>query len=116
MDVKDVNNSIGQLLFNKGTAVNSSQQALGAGFANLLAGQVTMAMDIVANRSSADKSQVDVSMPKKVVADDKKAAPEREKAVASKDKAPVAEKNAPKKNKKSVAEDNSSSAQANVVA
>ncbi len=93
MDVKDVNNNIGQLLFNKGNVNGPTQQVLGAGFANLLAGQATMALDIVANRSSSDKAQVDVSMPKKtVVADDKKPAPERDKNVAPKDKAPVAEK------------------------
>ncbi len=116
MEVKDVNNSLGQVLFNKGAAVSSSQQALGTGFANLLAGQTAMALDMVAGRSAADKAQVDVSVAKKtVVSDDKKTAPQKEKSVTSKDKVSVAEKNTPKKNKKSVAVDDSSSVQANVV-
>ena len=53
MEVKDINNSVNPLLFNKNAAVAASGQALGAGFASLL-GQTSMVMDILPVRPEVD--------------------------------------------------------------
>lgn len=55
MEVKDINNSVNPLLFNKNAAVAASGQALGAGFASLL-GQTSMVMDILPVRPEVTSS------------------------------------------------------------
>ena len=74
MEVKDINNSVNPLLFNKNAAVAASGQALGAGFASLL-GQTSMVMDILPVRPEVDvKPEVKTSSVdnRDVAADDKK--------------------------------------------
>lgn len=74
MEVKDINNSVNPLLFNKNAAVAASGQALGAGFASLL-GQTSMVMDILPVRPEVDvKPEVKTSSVdnRDVAADDKR--------------------------------------------
>lgn len=124
MEVKDVNNNLNQLLF-KNTAVNSSTQALGAGFASLL-GQTTMALDIVSGDKSvdvkADVSSDSVKKPdsKKTVADASKKTTKSDAAKDDKNSKNVAAKAADKKvadkptTKKTKVTDDSASVQMSV--
>ena len=124
MEVKDVNNNLNQLLF-KNTAVNSSTQALGAGFASLL-GQTTMALDIVSGDKSvdvkADVSSDSVKKPdsKKMVADASKKTTKSDAAKDDKNSKNVAAKTADKKvadkptTKKTKVADDSASVQMSV--
>lgn len=124
MEVKDVNNNLNQLLF-KNTAVNSSAQALGAGFASLL-GQTTMALDIVSGDKSvdvkADVSSDSVKKPdsKKTVADASKKTTKSDAAKDDKNSKNVAAKAADKKvadkptTKKTKVTDDSASVQMSV--
>lgn len=124
MEVKDVNNNLNQLLF-KNTAVNSSTQALGAGFASLL-GQTTMALDIVSGDKSvdvkADVSSDSVKKPdsKKTVADASKKTTKSDAAKDGKNSKNVAAKTADKKvadkptTKKTKVTDDSASVQMSV--
>lgn len=124
MEIKDVNNNLNQLLF-KNTAVNSSTQALGAGFASLL-GQTTMALDIVSGDKSvdvkADVSSDSVKKPnsKKTVADASKKTTKSDAAKDDKNSKNVAAKAADKKvadkptTKKTKVADDSASVQMSV--
>lgn len=92
MEVKDINNSVNPLLFNKNTAVAASGQALGAGFASLL-GQTSMVMDILPVRPEVDvKPEVKTSSVdnRDVAADDKKTptskADDKQNAASAEDK------------------------------
>ena len=92
MEVKDINNSVNPLLFNKNAAVAASGQALGAGFASLL-GQTSMVMDILPVRPEVDvKPEVKTSSVdnRDVAADDKKApaskADDKQNAASAEDK------------------------------
>ena len=92
MEVKDINNSVNPLLFNKNAAVAASGQALGAGFASLL-GQTSMVMDILPVRPEVDvKPEVKTSSVdnRDVAADDKKTpaskADDKQNAASAEDK------------------------------
>lgn len=54
MEVKDVNNSLSQLLFNKNIASASATEALGSGFASLLGQTGNMIMDMLPSGSEAN--------------------------------------------------------------
>ena len=92
MEVKDINNSVNPLLFNKNTAVAASGRALGAGFASLL-GQTSMVMDILPVRPEVDvKPEVKTSSVdnRDVAVDDKKTpvskADDKQNATSTEDK------------------------------